>query len=157
MLRPFLISLSGGLGMAIALLGSPSHLDAEAQTKPGAATDTGLVTIESDLQKADNKTGIITATGNVRIIYPDRKMEATSRQAQYFSKEGRLVLSGDVDVVDADGQRLQAETVTYRLDRERLLAEPNSGQQVVSRFKLPVSQPDTDFVDTGNGSDPLLP
>ena len=29
---------------------------------------TGLVTIESDLQKADNSTGVVTATGNVRIL-----------------------------------------------------------------------------------------
>ena len=42
---------------------------------------TGLVTIESDRQRADNRTGIVTATGNVRITYPDRGMVATSRQA----------------------------------------------------------------------------
>lgn len=95
-----------------------------------------LVTIESDVQQADNQTGIVTATGNVRITYPERGMVATSRQAQYFSKEGRLVLTGDVDVIDADGQRIKAERLVYQLDQERLLAQPASGKQVMSKLKL---------------------
>ena len=95
-----------------------------------------MVTIESDNQQADNRTGIVTATGNVRITYPDRRMVATSRQAQYFSKEGRLVLTGDVDVVDEDGQRIRAERMVYRLDDERLVADPPAGKQVYSRLRL---------------------
>lgn len=100
-----------------------------------------MVTIESDSQQADNRTGVVTATGNVRITYPDKRMVATSRQAQYFSKEGRLVLSGDVDVIDADGQRIRAERLVYRLDSERLVAEPQGGKQVYSRLRLQSSQP----------------
>lgn len=107
------------------------------------------MTIESDRQQADNQTGIVTATGNVRITYPDKGMVATSRQAQYFSQEGRLVLIGDVDVIDAEGQSIQAERVTYRLDSERLLAEPPAGQQVRSRLRL---QPSSDAA--GPRSDP---
>jgi lipopolysaccharide export system protein LptA len=111
---------------------------------PGAAPagpDAGLVTIESDSQQADNRTGVVTATGNVRITYPDRRMVATSRQAQYYSKEGRLVLTGDVDVIDEDGQRIRAERLVYRLDSERLVAEPRSGKQVYSRLRLQPAQP----------------
>ena len=100
-----------------------------------------MVTIESDSQQADNRTGVVTATGNVRITYPDRRMVATSRQAQYYSKEGRLVLTGDVDVIDADGQRIRAERLVYRLDSERLVAEPQGGRQVYSRLRLQSSQP----------------
>ena len=108
---------------------------AEAQADPQVAGD-GMVTIESDSQQADNATGIVTATGNVRITYPEKGMVATSRQAQYFSREGRLVLSGDVDVIDAAGQRIRAERLTYRLDNERLVAEPEPGRQVTSRLKI---------------------
>jgi len=100
-----------------------------------------MVTIESDSQQADNRTGVVTATGNVRITYPDRRMVATSRQAQYFSKEGRLVLTGDVDVIDAEGQRIRAERLVYRLDSERLVAEPQGGKQVYSRLRLQSSKP----------------
>ncbi|MFM7086344.1 MAG: LptA/OstA family protein [Cyanobium sp.] len=101
-----------------------------------AAAGNGLVQIESDSQQADNSTGVITATGNVRITYPDRRMLATARQAQYYSREGRLVLSGDVDVLDADGQRIRAERLVYLLDSERLQAEPGRGRQVITRLRL---------------------
>jgi lipopolysaccharide export system protein LptA len=101
-----------------------------------ATASGGMVTIESDQQQADNRTGIVTATGNVRIVYPERGLRATARQVQYFSKEARLVLSGDVDVIDADGQRIRAERLVYRLDSERLQAEPGSGRQVVSKLRL---------------------
>lgn len=66
-------------------------------------------------------------------------MVATSRQAQYFSKEGRLVLTGDVDVIDADGQRIRAERLVYLLDQERLSAQPSDGKQVTSKLRLSTS------------------
>ena len=142
--RPLVaLLLSGGsLLLALALAGVPSvatipTTQAPASSPvPGPAPAGGLVTIESDLQQADNQTGVVTATGNVRITYPERGMVATSRQAQYFSKEGRLVLSGDVDVIDGDGQRIRAERLVYTLDQERLVARPTPGQQVTSKLRL---------------------
>jgi lipopolysaccharide export system protein LptA len=121
-----------------------------APSRPVATPDGGLVTIESDSQQADNRTGVVTAIGNVRIEYPDRHMVATARQAQYFSREGKLVLTGDVDVIDADGQRIRAERLVYRLDSERLLAEPIGGKQVYSRLRLQPKAP-------GLEVKPLLP
>ena len=102
----------------------------------GSPSDNGLITIESDSQTADNVTGVVTAVGNVRIVYPSRGMVATSRQAQYFSREGRLVLSGDVDVVQEDGNTLRAERVTYDLEDERAVASPRDGGQVRSTMIL---------------------
>ncbi|MFL0781322.1 MAG: LptA/OstA family protein [Prochlorococcus sp.] len=106
------------------------------------ANQDGLLTIESDTQSADNITGVVTAIGNVRIIYPARGMQATSRQVQYFSKEGRLVLSGDVDIVQEDGKALQAERVVYLLDEERVVAIPKPGGQVFTRMRIQPDQPD---------------
>ena len=108
-------------------LGTPSD---------GSSSDDGLITIESDSQTADNVTGVVTAVGNVRILYPSRGMVATSQQAQYFSREGRLVLSGDVDVVQEDGNTLRAERVTYDLEDERAVASPPDGGQVRSTMIL---------------------
>jgi lipopolysaccharide export system protein LptA len=105
-----------------------------------AQINTGLVTIESDLQKTDQATGVVTATGNVRIVYPDQRVVATSRQAQYFSKEGRVVLSGDVDIVQEGGNLLRANQVVYFLDSERLIAMPPEGQQVFSRVRITTLQ-----------------
>ena len=122
-------------------LGAPAHkapapAASPGPTNPAVVRDDGMVSIESDRQQADNRTGIVTAIGNVRITYPQKGMVATSRQAQYFSKEGRLILSGDVDVVDRDGQRIRAERLVYLLDSERVVAEPSAGRQVFSRLRL---------------------
>ena len=119
--------------VAALLVLAGSVLSVSAQT---AAGEDSLITIESDTQSADNITGVVTAVGNVRIVYPSRGMVATSRQAQYFSKEAMLVLSGDVDVVQEDGNSIRAERVTYNLDEERALANPSPGQQVQSTLLL---------------------
>lgn len=107
-----------------------------AGSAPAVTTTTGLVTIESDLQRADRATGVVTSIGNVRIVYPDQRVVATARQAQYFSKEGRVVLSGDVDIVQEGGNLIRAEQVVYLVNAERLQAIPMAGQQVFSRVRL---------------------
>ena len=109
---------------------------------PAVVTPTrGLVTIESDLQKADNSTGVVTATGNVRIVYPDQRVVATARQAQYFSREGRVVLSGDVDVIQDSGHSIRAERLVYLVERERIVAEPTPGQQVITHYRMNAPRP----------------
>ena len=119
--------------VAALLVFTGSFFPVTAQTATG---EDSLITIESDTQSADNITGVVTAVGNVRIVYPARGMVATSRQAQYFSREAMLVLSGDVDVVQDDGNSIRAERVTYNLDEERALANPIQGQQVQSTLLL---------------------
>jgi lipopolysaccharide export system protein LptA len=108
---------------------------------PVVTATTGLVTIESDRQMADNSTGIVTAIGNVRIVYPDQRVVATARQAQYFSREGRVVLSGQVSVIQDDGHSLRAEQLVYLVNQERLEARPAAGQQVLSRYNLAAPTP----------------
>lgn len=128
---------------------SGSRLLAEDVRPISQAKPDSLVTIESDIQQADNQTGVVTATGNVKITYPEKGMVATSKQAQYFSKEGRLVLSGDVDVIDSQGQRIRADRLIYNLAQERLTAQPAHGQQVMSRLKL------TPSTSPSNGGPPV--
>jgi lipopolysaccharide export system protein LptA len=134
------------LGSAVFVHAQPTQLQPGGQVGPAlhqvpaaaapAPAPTGQVTIESDRQQADNVTGIITATGNVRIVYPDRRVVATSRQAQYFTREGMILLSGDVDVIQADGNLLRADRVTYLVEQERALAQPLEGQQVFSKLLI---------------------
>ena len=129
-----------------ALIGVLSVVPTQAATPPVASSpetppQDGLITIESDTQSADNVTGVVTALGNVRITYPSRRMVATSRQAQYFTEEGRLVLSGDVDIVQDGGNAVRAERVVYRLDDGRAEAEPLAGRQVFSQLRIRPSDP----------------
>ena len=105
------------------------------------SADPGVITIESDLQSVDNGTGVITASGNVRLVHAGRGLVATSRQAQYFTEEDRIVLSGDVDVIQADGNLLRADRFTYLLEEGRAIASPVPGQQVFSQWSLQPTPP----------------
>ena len=107
------------------------------------STETGLITIESDQQTADNSIGIVTAQGNVRLIHIDRGIVATGRQAQYFIKEESIVLSGDVDIVQKNGDLLQADRIVYSLVDERALATPSENQQVFSQWSFGIDADDS--------------
>ena len=129
---------TGGFCLALPLLAIFGPLvSAQAQQ----TADAGVITIESDLQSADNGPGVVTASGNVRLVHAGRGLVATSRQAQYFTEEDRIVLSGDVDVIQADGNQLRADRFTYLLDEGRAVASPVPGQQVFSQWSLSPSQP----------------
>ncbi len=142
--------------------GSEAEVDQHSPVNPGlmgsAAAGTplsGLVTIESDLQKADNLTGVVTATGNVRILYPDRRVVATARQAQYFSREGRVVLSGDVDIRQDNGNSIRAERIVYLVELERIVADPAPGEQVIIRYYL--NPTDRALLGSQDGQNSALP
>lgn len=107
---------------------------AQAQVEDGRA-----MTIRSDRQEADQVSGIVTATGNVRIDYPARQMQATSAQAQYFSREDRVRLTGNVYVLQ-EGNSIRAEIVDYYISEGRAVAIPPDNRQVESIYIL--SDPD---------------
>jgi lipopolysaccharide export system protein LptA len=93
----------------------------------------GGITLKSDLQESNSESGIITARGNVKINYPARQIQATAAQVQYYSRERRLVLTGDVYVIQA-GNSMRAESLTYLLDEKRFVATPKSDRQVESTY-----------------------
>lgn len=99
-------------------------------TQPGQP-----LTLRSDVQEANSKTGVITARGNVQIYYPARQIQATSAQAQYFSRERRIVLTGNVYVLQ-QGNSLRGETITYLIDEGRFVALPRSPKQVEAIYIL---------------------
>lgn len=96
-------------------------------------TSGGAITIRSDLQEANSETGVITARGNVQINYPARQIQATAAQAQYYSRDRRLVLTGNVYVIQ-EGNSMRAETMTYLIDERKFIATPKSDRQVESTY-----------------------
>lgn len=106
-------------------------------TAPGQA-----LTLRADVQEANAITGVITARGNVQINYPARQIQATSVQAQYYSREKRIVLQGDVYVLQG-GNSLRGETITYLIDEGRFVALPDTGQQVESIYLVQDANPPT--------------
>ena len=104
---------------------------------PGVQAQTGgALQLKASRVEANSNTGVVTAIGNVRIDYPSRQIYATSAQAQYYSREQRIVLSGNVDVIQ-EGNTLQAETVTYLIAEGRFVATPGAGSQVEAVYILP--------------------
>ncbi|HZG39392.1 MAG TPA: LptA/OstA family protein [Nodosilinea sp.] len=123
---------------------------------PAQAQDGGTITLSSDIQEANAATGIITARGNVQINYPTRRIRATSAQADYFSNEQRIVLSGNVVVIQ-EGNTLRAEVVTYLIDEDRFVATPRPNAQVEAVYTLPESRPSSVQPGEPAGSRPPAP
>lgn len=117
------------LAGAIAFLALLPFAEAQNLT-PGDA-----ITLRSDIQEANTETGVIVARGNVQIDYPARQIQATAAQAQYFSRERRILLSGDVYVLQ-QGNSMRAETMVYLIDEGRFVAEPKADRQVESTYIL---------------------
>ncbi|MEC4896330.1 MAG: LptA/OstA family protein [Oscillatoria sp. PMC 1051.18] len=125
------------LGMAVvvpamiagAIATFPQLKVAQAQT----AADGRALSVRSDIQEANSETGVITARGNVQVNYPARQIQATAAQAQYFSRERMLVLTGNVYVLQA-GNSMRAETITYLVDEGRFVATPKDNRQVESIY-----------------------
>lgn len=119
----------------IAITVTPQYLAAQ------NLTDGGSITIRSDSQEANSETGVITAQGNVQINYPSRQIQATATQAQYYSRERRLVLNGNVYVIQ-QGNSMRAESMTYLIDEGRFIATPRSDRQVESTYIVtePISE-----------------
>ncbi|MBD3881794.1 organic solvent tolerance protein OstA [Phormidium tenue FACHB-886] len=138
-LSPLLRRLSLAVFSASTLLGAialPTANPVDAQTvAPGQA-----LTLRSDIQEANSVTGVITARGNVQINYPARQIQATAVQAQYYSRERRIILTGNVYVLQ-EGNSLRGETVTYLIDEGRFEALPDGGQQVESIYLVQDASP----------------
>ncbi|MGB0561810.1 MAG: LptA/OstA family protein [Spirulinaceae cyanobacterium] len=127
------------LSTALVGLGLANHHGQPTPTAQAQVADGRAMTIRSDRQEANQVSGIVTATGNVRIDYPARQMQATSAQAQYFSQEQRVRLTGNVYVLQA-GNSIRAEIVDYFIEEGRAVAIPPDNRQVESVYIL--SDPD---------------
>lgn len=101
------------------------------------------LTIRADIQEYDAKNQVITARGNVQMLYPARQIQATAAQAQYFSKERRIDLSGNVYILQQGGNSIRAEKVTYLIDEGRFVALPQTSRQVESVYMVEDSQINT--------------
>ena len=144
--RSFSASLAPGLGpiAVVAALVVGGGVPLIAQPAPGS----DRVMVRSDVQEADAENGTVTARGNVEIDYPARQIRATAAQVQLFQKENRLVLSGNVVVVQ-EGNSIRAEQVVYLIEENRFVATPKSSRQVESVYVIPATPADdgTDATD----------
>lgn len=96
----------------------------------------GALRIQSDVQEANARTGLIIARGNVRLQFPSRQVDATSDLAEYDSRRRIVTLRGNVLIRQA-GNSVRAEVVTYTLDTGKVEAMPAAQKQVESVYIIP--------------------
>jgi lipopolysaccharide export system protein LptA len=94
------------------------------------------LTIQADTQEANSKTEVVTAKGNVRLNYPSRKVQAQANLAQYYIKQKRILLTGNV-LINQDGNTLEGESVIYLIEEGKFIANPKVKQQVRSNYIVP--------------------
>jgi len=124
---------------------------------PAAAqSSSGAIQLKASRVEANSNTGVVTAVGNVRIDYPSREIFATAAQAQYYSREQRIVLNGNVDVMQ-EGNTLQAETVTYLIEEGRFVATPGANSQVEAVYLLPQETTLTPNLTPSTSTEPAVP
>jgi lipopolysaccharide export system protein LptA len=132
--------------IAIPIL-APILAIASSSLPPIQAQSNTALTIRADVQEANSITGVITATGNVKMSYPARQIDAVAEQAQYFSREQRVVLTGNVVVTQEGVNSIKAQTVTYLVTEGKFVALPPNNQQVETIYVVPdrdaVSNPAT--------------
>jgi lipopolysaccharide export system protein LptA len=105
---------------------------AQAQANPQA------MQLRANVTQANAKTGVVVARGNVQIDYAAQQIKATAAQATYYSREARIVLSGNVYVLQ-EGNSLRGEIITYLVNEGRFEALPQAGQQVEAIYLLPAA------------------
>ncbi len=89
--------------------------------------------IQADVQEANSKTQVVTARGNVRLNYPSRQVRAQANLAQYYIKQKRIVLTGNV-FISQKGNTLEGESIIYLVDEGKFIANPKLKQQVRSNY-----------------------
>lgn len=128
------------LMLPVALLGAmtfPCQLQrATAQTPQASAGQNRPLYIRGKQQEYNSKTQVATVRGDVELSYPGRGIQATAAQAQYFTRERQIVLSGNVYVLQQGSNSIKADTVTYLIDEGRFVATPKSGRQVESIYMV---------------------
>ena len=137
-----LLSYNRFRGLILATILTTIMLNAPEMAR-SQSTKPGSITLKSDVQESNAKTGVITARGNVRIDYPAREIQATATQAQYYSRERRLILTGNVYVIQS-GNSMRAEEMTYLIDEGRFIATPQSDRQVESTYIITEPQEATE-------------
>lgn len=134
--KPQMRRLGLAVTLPIAIFGAFSLFNPVPQAKAQSDQGNRPLTIRSDIQEYDSKTQVITARGNVQMLYPARQIQATAAQAQYFSQERRIDFSGNVYILQQGNNSIRAERVTYLIDEGRFIALPRSNSQVESVYMV---------------------
>lgn len=136
-IRLLLLPVALATSMGIAANSSVLNQSTIAQAQQAPAQP---LTLKANSTEANARTGVVVAKGNVQINYPSRQIQATAAQAVYYSKERRIVLTGDVYVLQ-QGNSLRGENITYLVDEGRFVALPQPNRQVEAIYLIQDTPP----------------
>ncbi len=130
-MKGFAVGVLGSLGFALAGL-----LPLLAQPSPSPASNRGgPLTITSDMQEGNARSGIFIARGNVRMVYPSRQVDAVADLAEYDTRRRIITLRGNV-FVQQENNTLKADVVVYTIDTGKIEALPVPQKQVQSVYVI---------------------
>ncbi|NMG09534.1 LptA/OstA family protein [Brasilonema sp. UFV-L1] len=127
------------LMLPVALVGAmtfPTQLQKATAQTPQKADQNRPLYIRGKVQEYNSKTQVATVRGEVELSYPARGIQATAAQAQYFTRERQIVMSGNVYVLQQGSNSIKADSVTYLIDEGRFVATPKQGRQVESIYMV---------------------
>lgn len=114
----------------------PSVAQTTGTSPDGQQPGGSQITIRSDQQEMNEAKGILTAKGRVQITYPAYRLTARADHAQYFTREGRLILSGSVEVTQNGGNSIRGEQLVYTTQSQTFVVESKPGEQVHTTYDL---------------------
>ena len=118
------------------IISLPSLAQTTGANPDGQQPDGRRISIRSDQQEMNEEKGILTAEGRVQITYPAYNLTATADRAQYFTREGRLILSGSVEVTQNGGNSIRGERLVYMRQSQTFVVESKPGEQVHSTYDM---------------------
>jgi lipopolysaccharide export system protein LptA len=127
--KPLVLGVLTSLGLVVG-----TRLPLGAQPGPPAQRG-GPLTITSDVQEVNARSGIFIARGNVRLVYPSRQVDAVAEMAEYDSRRRIITLRGNV-VVQQENNTLRADVVIYTIDTGKIEALPVPPKQVQSVYMI---------------------
>tara|TARA_B100001029_G_C14608056_1_gene207491 strand:- start:10 stop:447 length:438 start_codon:yes stop_codon:yes gene_type:complete len=90
--------------------------------------------IESNIQKSDLKNSIFYAEGDVILTNIYKKFIAKSNKAIFYKKTGKIKLTGNVEIISGDVNKIKAGEVIYSLKENKFEAISVQNQKVSTKL-----------------------
>ena len=92
------------------------------------------ILIESNKQRSDLKNSIFYAEGEVIITNTNKEFIAKSEKAIFYKLTGKIKLTGNVEVLTSDLNKIKAGEILYYLKENKFEAISEENQRVNTKF-----------------------
>ena len=92
------------------------------------------ILIESNKQRSDLKNSIFYAEGEVIITNTNKEFIAKSEKAIFYKLTGKIKLTGNVEVLSSDLNKIKAGEILYYLKENKFEAISEKNQRVNTKF-----------------------